>query len=98
MLESAPSGFPPAFFPDKAISRMRRLLFRMLAPPLLCLASASCHAAAPEGFRGMKWGDPVARLPNAIAVSNPAGCYANRREELRLARAPLFGVLYCFDN
>ena len=46
----------------------------------------------------MKWGDPVARLPNAIAVSNPPGCYANRREDLRLARATLFGVLYCFDN
>ena len=78
--------------------RMRRLLFLMLAPPLLCLAAASCNAAVPEGFRGMKWGDPVARLPNAIAVGNPPGCYANRREELRLARAQLFGVLYCFDN
>ncbi|WP_194715690.1 hypothetical protein [Noviherbaspirillum soli] len=46
----------------------------------------------------MKWGDPVARLPNAIAVSNPPGCYGNRREELRLGNAQLFGVLYCFEN
>lgn len=69
-----------------------------LALPLLILAAAPCSAAVPEGFRGMKWGDPVERLPNAIAVSNPPGCYANRREEMRLARAPLFGVLYCFDN
>lgn len=69
-----------------------------LAPLLLYLAAAFCSAAAPEGFRGMKWGDPVARLPNATAVSNPSGCYANRREELRLARAQLFGVLYCFEN
>jgi hypothetical protein len=78
--------------------RMRRLPSIMLVLPLLCMAAASGSAAAPEGFRGMKWGDPVARLPNAIALTNPPGCYANRREELRLARAPLFGVLYCFEN
>jgi hypothetical protein len=78
--------------------RMRRLLLLMLAPLWLGLGAAPCGAAAPEGFRGMKWGDPVARLPNAIAASNPPGCYANRREDLRLARAPLFGVLYCFEN
>jgi len=77
---------------------MRRLLLLTLAPLSLCLAAAQCNAAAPEGFRGMKWGDPVARLPNAIAVSNPPGCYANRREDMRLARAALFGVLYCFAN
>lgn len=74
-------------------------LFRiMLFAALLGLASARAGAAAPEGFRGMKWGDPVARLPNALAVNDPPGCYANRREDLRLATAPLFGVLYCFDN
>jgi hypothetical protein len=78
--------------------RMRRLLLLMLAPLWLGLGAAPCGAAAPEGFRGMKWGDPVAQLPNATAVTNPPGCYANRREELRLARAALFGVLYCFDN
>jgi hypothetical protein len=77
---------------------MRRLHLPLLASFLLCLAAAPCGAAAPEGFRGMKWGDPVSRLPNAIAVNNPPGCYANRREDLRLARAALFGVLYCFDN
>ena len=100
MLESAPSviyGFPPAFLPN-IMFRMRHLPSFMLALSLLCLTAASSSAAAPEGFRGMKWGDPVARLPNAIALTNPPGCFANRREELRLARAPLFGVLYCFDN
>ena len=77
---------------------MRRLHLPFFATLLFCLAAAPCNAAAPEGFRGMKWGDPVSRLPNAIAVNNPPGCYANRREDLHLARAPLFGVLYCFDN
>jgi len=77
---------------------MRRLPLLTLVLPLLTLAAAAYGATAPEGFRGMKWGDPVARLPNATAVSNPPNCYANRREDMRLARAPLFGVLYCFDN
>jgi len=77
---------------------MRRLPLLTLVLPLLTLAVAAYGATAPDGFRGMKWGDPVARLPNAIAASNPPGCYANRREDMRLARAPLFGVLYCFDN
>ena len=77
---------------------MRRPSLSKLALPLLVLTAASSGAAVPEGFRGMKWGDPVERLPNAIAASNPPGCYANRREDMRLARAPLFGVLYCFDN
>ena len=77
---------------------LRRLSFPKLATVLLCLAGAHASAAVPDGFRGMKWGDPVARLPNAIAVSNPPGCHANRREDLRLGRATLFGVLYCFDN
>ena len=74
-----------------------------LAPniAIFCLLQAfawGAHASVPEGFRGMKWGDPVSRLPNAFAVSNPPGCYGNRREELRLGNAQLFGVLYCFDN
>ena len=81
---------------------MRHLINRLPAISLLAaalaLASGWTCAAAPEGFRGMKWGDPPERLPNALAVNNPPGCYANRREELRLASAPLFGVLYCFDN
>lgn len=78
---------------------MSRLPFALLASFLLCTAASPCGAAvAPDGFRGMKWGDPVSRLPNAIAVNSPPGCHANRREELRLARAPLFGVLYCFEN
>lgn len=81
---------------------MRHCFFRplrsILLPALLYLVSALSSAAAPEGFRGMKWGDPVARLPNALAVNNPPGCYANRREELRLGRAELFEVLYCFEN
>lgn len=77
---------------------MRRLLLLMLVPLVLSFAASPGAAAAPEGFRGMKWGDPVAQLPNALAVNNPPGCYANRREDLRLARAALFGVLYCFEN
>lgn len=79
-------------------SSLRRLLLPKFFTALLCLAGACASAAVPDGFRGMKWGDPVARLPNATAVSNPPGCYANRREDMRLARAMLFGVLYCFDN
>lgn len=79
--------------------RLHRCLVRkMLACSLLQAFVCLAHANAPDGFRGMKWGDPVARLPNAIAVSNPPGCYGNRREELRLGNAPLFGVLYCFEN
>lgn len=78
--------------------RIFRLFHSALPGMVLGLAGAFAIAAAPEGFRGMKWGDPVARLPNALAVNNPPGCYANRREELRLATAPLFGVFYCFDN
>ncbi len=78
--------------------RTNRLLRITLLGTSLALASNWVCAAAPEGFRGMKWGDPVARLPNALAVNNPPGCYANRREELHLATAPLFGVLYCFDD
>lgn len=76
-----------------------RSLFRIILPAaVLAAAAASACADAPEGFRGMKWGDPPSRLPNALAVSNPPGCYANRREDLHLATAPLFGVLYCFDD
>ena len=76
-----------------------RSLFRiMLTTAVLSAAAASARADTPEGFRGMKWGDPPSRLPNALAVSNPPGCYANRREDLHLATAPLFGVLYCFDD
>jgi hypothetical protein len=79
-------------------SSLRCLALLKLATVSLYLAAAGVGAAVPDGFRGMKWGDPVSRLPNAIAVSNPPGCYANRREDMRLARAVLFGVLYCFDN
>jgi hypothetical protein len=71
---------------------------RILACILLQVFACIAYANAPEGFRGMKWGDPVSRLPNAIAASNPPGCYGNRREELRLGNAQLFGVLYCFEN
>lgn len=81
--------------------RLHRCLVRnIVACSLLqvCACIAHANAGAPDGFRGMKWGDPVARLPNAIAVSNPPGCYGNRREELHLGNAQLFGVLYCFDN
>lgn len=81
---------------------MRYLINRLstiaLLGAALAVASSWTCAATPEGFRGMKWGDPPEQLPNALAVNNPPGCYANRREELRLAAAPLFGVLYCFDN
>lgn len=81
---------------------MRRLPFslgrKILACSLLQVFACVAYANAPDGFRGMKWGDPVSRLPNAIAVSNPPGCYGNRREELRLGNAQLFGVLYCFEN
>ena len=77
---------------------LRRRPFLTLATVSLCLAGTCASAAVPDGFRGMKWGDPVALLPNASAVSNPPGCYTNRREDMRLARATLFGVLYCFDN
>lgn len=81
---------------------MRRL-YRCLAQNIVAcslLQACAClaHANAPDGFRGMKWGDPVSRLPNAIALSNPPGCYGNRREEMRLGSAQLFGVFYCFDN
>lgn len=76
----------------------RRLFWFKRAPALLYLAASLCSAAVPEGFRGMKWGDSPSRLPNATAVSNPSGCYFNRREDLHLARAPLFGVMYCFDS
>lgn len=65
---------------------------------LQALAWQACAMSAPEGFRGMKWGDPVSRLPNAASVSYPPGCYINRREDLRLADAPLFGVYYCFEK
>ena len=73
---------------------VQKIVACSLLQAFLCIA----HANAPDGFRGMKWGDPVARLPNAIALSNPPGCYGNRREELRLGSAQLFGVFYCFDN
>jgi hypothetical protein len=75
-----------------------RLVQKIVACSLLQAFACIAHANAPDGFRGMKWGDPVARLPNAIALSNPPGCYGNRREELRLGSAQLFGVFYCFDN
>lgn len=79
--------------------RLRRCLaHKIIAFSLLQACAGIAHADAPEGFRGMKWGDPVARLPNAIALSNPPGCYGNRREELSLGRAQLFGVFYCFEN
>lgn len=74
------------------------LVRNILACSLLQACACLAHANAPDGFRGMKWGDPVTRLPNAIALSNPPGCYGNRREELRLGEAPLFGVIYCFEN
>ena len=72
----------------------QKIVVCSLLQAFACIAQAN----APDGFRGMKWGDPVARLPNAIALSNPPGCYGNRREELRLGNAQLFGVFYCFEN
>ena len=70
----------------------------ILACGLLQAFACAAYANGPDGFRGMKWGDPVSRLPNAFAVSNPPGCYGNRREEMRLGNAQLLGVLYCFEN
>ncbi|MFS0757103.1 hypothetical protein ABC383_20715 [Noviherbaspirillum sp. 1P10PC] len=78
--------------------RHRHLVRNIVACSLLQAFACLAHANVPDGFRGMKWGDPVTRLPNAIAVSNPPGCYGNRREELRLGEAQLFGVLYCFES
>ena len=79
--------------------RLRRCLAqKIVACSLLQALACIAHANAPDGFRGMKWGDPVARLPNAIAVGNPSGCYGNRREELRLGSARLSSVLYCFEH
>lgn len=79
-------------------SSICRLSLLKPATVLLYFVAALASAAAPDGFRGMKWGDPLAQLPNALAVSNPPGCHVNRREDLRLVRATLYGVLYCFEN
>lgn len=76
------------------------------APALLLLVLAvsvfngAVFAAEPiNGFRGLRWGDPVSSIPNARKTQSLAigeHCYERPDDTLTMGKATLSDIRYCF--
>ena len=78
-----------------------RLLTAFLALTILAPAAMAgdyVSAPAPESFRGIKWGTPLADLPDLLAVTKPGfeDTYFKKNEKLKFGDAEITSVAYYF--
>lgn len=75
----------------------RALLLVIVATLLLCLGRAYTFQNEPEGFRGLKWGDPpVPKMEFLKKVDRWMSIYSLAGEKLELGDAQFYMVLYQF--
>lgn len=72
---------------------------RLLASAVLTFSSVGFAAQPIDGFRGLRWGDPAASIPNARKAQSFAKgekCYKRPDDKLAMGDAKLSGIRYCF--
>ena len=74
-------------------------IFAILSLGILVFALASIGIAfqnEPEGFRGLKWGDPPGEDMTYVGPVTKLEVYRNSLEKMQIGEVPLNDVLYCF--
>lgn len=73
------------------------LLAVIVATLLLCIGTAFAFKNIPQGFRGLKWGDPPGENMELLQkVNQRLSFYVIRDEELILDRVNLYMIIYSF--
>jgi hypothetical protein len=80
--------------PSKAIASLF-LTAIIGAMPVTTLAEGKGLIA---GFRGVTWGDPVAKLGLVDPISQTSECFFRKSEKLTLNEIKLTDIRYCFTN
>lgn len=72
------------------------LAFALLAPA--AMAGDYVSTPAPDSFRGIKWGTPLADVPDLLAVTKPGfeDTYFKKDERLNFGDAEITSVAYYF--
>lgn len=75
-------------------------LVKLVALLGLAVASLSASAVELRGFRGVMWGDDVAKLGKSelAYADGDVACYKRERENLLFGDSPLQEVRYCFHR
>lgn len=77
---------------------MKKVSFAVFLLLIFCSVAFAAIKDSPDGFRGIKWGDPLSALGASTLIEDAYGLqsYVRHNENLKMGEANLTAVAYCF--